>query len=33
LLWAKVYGFWLAIGVGGVLTLVGIARAFRSSSE
>jgi len=33
LLWAKVYGFWLAIGVGGVLTLVGIAWAFRSGSE
>jgi len=30
LLWAKVYGFWLVIGVGGVLTLVGVVRAIRT---
>ena len=30
LLWAKVYGFWLVIGVGIVLTLVGVLRAIRT---
>jgi hypothetical protein len=30
LLWAKVYGFWLVIGVGIVLTLVGVLGAIRS---
>jgi hypothetical protein len=30
LLWAKVYGFWLVIGAGIVLTLVGVLRAIRS---
>ena len=30
LLWAKVYGFWLGIGVGIVLTLVGVLGAIRT---
>ncbi len=30
LLWARVYGFWLVIGVGIVLTLVGVLGAIRS---
>ena len=30
LLWAKVYGFWLVIGVGIVLTLVGVLRTIRT---
>ncbi|GAI92640.1 unnamed protein product [marine sediment metagenome] len=30
LLWAKVYGFWLVIGVGIVLTLVGVLGAIRT---
>lgn len=30
LLWAKVYGFWLVIGVGIVLTLLGMLRAIRT---
>jgi len=30
LLWAKVYGFWLVIGAGIVLTLVGVLRAIRT---
>ena len=30
LLWARVYGFWLVIGVGIVLTLVGVLRAIRT---
>ncbi len=30
LLWARVYGFWLVIGVGIVLTLVGVMRAIRT---
>jgi len=30
LLWAKVYGFWLGIGIGSVLTLVGVVRAIRT---
>jgi len=30
LLWAKVYGFWIVIGVGIVLTLVGVLRAIRT---
>ncbi len=30
LIWAKVYGFWLVIGVGIVLTLVGVLRAIRT---
>jgi len=30
LLWAKVYGFWLGIGVGVVLTLVGVLGAIRT---
>ena len=32
LLWARVYGFWLVIGVGIVLTLVGVLGAIRTSS-
>jgi hypothetical protein len=30
LLWAKVYGFWIVIGVGIILTLVGITRTIRT---
>ncbi len=30
LLWAKVYGFWIVIGVGIILTLVGVLRAIRT---
>jgi len=31
ILWASVYGFWAVIGLGGVLTLVGVVRAIRAS--
>jgi len=31
ILWASVYGFWVVIGLGGVLTLVGVVRAIRAS--
>jgi hypothetical protein len=27
LLWAKVYGFWLGVGLGTILMLVGVVRA------
>jgi len=33
LLWAKVYGFWLGIGLGCILTLVGVTGALRSRPE
>ena len=33
LLWARVYGFWLGIGLGVVLTLVGVLGAIRSRSR
>jgi hypothetical protein len=30
ILWASVYGVWIVVGMGSILTLVGIIRAKRS---
>ncbi len=33
ILWASVYGFWIAVGLGAVLTLVGVMRGIRTRPE